>query len=248
MTLCGRRLRTDLHTPLVRSDGASSSARSPTSVSRAAPHVRPTQGRAPGVRSAVPGRPGQHFGRPARIRWWARGPPVRRPDKARQHPDTRRSCGLAAGSHPPGSVEAPRTGDRACGRHVHSAAAAHIGHPRRSTTPRPRRLPAGPDRHPCARTPHRAEAIHQPTALLGSVLLASIATLSLALPVRLTAFWQVPGPVGLLLWVPLQPALQSGRCSLRFLRSFPAGSGHFRMTLALVPAVIIVGWHLYGWR
>jgi hypothetical protein len=91
---------------------------------------------------------------------------------------------------------------------------------------------------------------HQPTALLGSLLLASIATLSVALPMRLIAFWQaLPGPVGLLLWVPFATSVAVGPLLFAFFAVFPRRIWTTaRMTLALVPAVIIVGWHLYGWR
>jgi hypothetical protein len=121
---------------------------------------------------------------------------------------------------------------------------------RRFAAAGPGRFSAGPDRHPGPALLIALTRSHQPTALLGSVLLASIATLSVALPLRLTAFWQaLLGPVGLLLWVPFATSVIVGPLLFAFFAVFPRQIWTTaRMTLALIPAVIIVGRHLCGWH
>jgi len=92
-------------------------------------------------------------------------------------------------------------------------------------------------------------ASHGP-ALLGALLLASIATLSLVLPMRIAAFWQsLPLPVGALFWVPFATSVAVGPLLFAFFAVFPRRLlSRRQFALALVPAVIVVAWHLYaGW-
>ena len=91
---------------------------------------------------------------------------------------------------------------------------------------------------------------HQRTALLGSLLLASIATLSVALPMRLVAFWQkLPEPLGGLLWLPFASSAAVGPLLFAFFAVFPHQIwSPVRVGLMLVPAAVTVGWHVYGWQ
>ena len=62
----------------------------------------------------------------------------------------------------------------------------------------------------------------QPSALLGAMLLASIATVSLVLPMRIATFWNaLPGALGLLLWVPFATSVAVGPLLFTFAAVFP---------------------------
>ena len=62
----------------------------------------------------------------------------------------------------------------------------------------------------------------QPSALLGALLLASIATVSLALPMRMAVFWQIVPPVlRELLWVPFATSVAVGPLLFAFFAIFP---------------------------
>ncbi len=89
----------------------------------------------------------------------------------------------------------------------------------------------------------------QPSALLGALLLASIATLSISLPMRIVAFWQLlPWPLSLLLWVPFTTSVAVGPLLFAFFAVFPRQRwSRSRLALALAPAVLTVGWYLYAW-
>ena len=90
----------------------------------------------------------------------------------------------------------------------------------------------------------------QRTALLGSLLLASIATLSVALPMRLVAFWQtLPVPLAVLLWLPFATSVAVGPLLFAFFAFFPRRIWPpVRVGLTLVPAALAVGWHVYAWQ
>ena len=88
----------------------------------------------------------------------------------------------------------------------------------------------------------------QPSALLGALLLASIATVSLVLPMRMAAFWQaLPPPVAALLWVPFATSVAVGPLLFAFFAVFPRRRlSRNRLAIALLPAVTIVAWHVYS--
>ena len=90
----------------------------------------------------------------------------------------------------------------------------------------------------------------QPSALFGAVLLASLATLSLALPMRMVAFWHALPPVfATLLWVPFATSVAVGPLMFAFFAVFPRRVlSTTRLTVAVFPAVLIVGWHVYAWH
>ena len=86
----------------------------------------------------------------------------------------------------------------------------------------------------------------QPSALLGALLLASIATISLKLPMRLAEFWeQVPALPALLFWLPFATSVAVGPLLFAFFAVFP------RRTLALstigvllLPGLVAVAWYV----
>ena len=88
----------------------------------------------------------------------------------------------------------------------------------------------------------------QPSALLGALLLASIATLSLVLPMRMAVFWRsLPPALGLLLWLPVAVSCAVGPLLFAFFATFPRRTwSHRRLGLAMVPAVVVVGWSVYA--
>jgi hypothetical protein len=90
----------------------------------------------------------------------------------------------------------------------------------------------------------------QPPALLGALLLASIATLSLVLPMRMAAFWHaLPPVIGGLLWLPFATSVAVGPLLFAFFAVFPRPLwSTARLTVALFPATLIVGWHMYAWH
>jgi hypothetical protein len=87
----------------------------------------------------------------------------------------------------------------------------------------------------------------QPSALIGALVLASIATTSLVLPMRLIAFWQaIPTVPGTLLWVPFTTSVASGALLFAFAWMFPQPVWRAsRLMVALLPAAAVAGWHLY---
>lgn len=87
----------------------------------------------------------------------------------------------------------------------------------------------------------------QGSALLGSLLLASLATISLALPMRLGVFWQaLPGWLEVLLWLPFTNSAAAGPLLFAFASIFPRRMWPKRwIALALLPAAMVVAWHLY---
>jgi hypothetical protein len=89
-----------------------------------------------------------------------------------------------------------------------------------------------------------------PPALLGALLLASLATVSLALPMRLAAFWQmVPGPAAALLWMPFATSVAVGPLLFAFFAVFPRRlMSPSSLVIAGVPAALVVGWHVYAWH
>ncbi len=87
----------------------------------------------------------------------------------------------------------------------------------------------------------------QPSALLGALLLASIATVSLALPMRLAEFWErLPRLPALLLWLPFATSVAVGPLLFTFFAVFPRRMlSSATLSLLLVPGLIAVVWHLY---
>jgi len=90
----------------------------------------------------------------------------------------------------------------------------------------------------------------QPSALLGALLLASIATVSLALPMRMAVFWQIVPPVAReLLWVPFATSVAVGPLLFAFFAIFPRPVWPARrLGIALLPAALVVAWHLSAWH
>ena len=90
----------------------------------------------------------------------------------------------------------------------------------------------------------------QRSALFGAVLLASLATVSLPLPMRLVAFWHALPPVlATLLWVPFATSVAVGPLLFAFFAVFPRRVlSTPRLAAAVFPAVLIVGWHVYAWH
>ena len=88
----------------------------------------------------------------------------------------------------------------------------------------------------------------QPSALLGALLLASIATLSLALPMRLAVFWRsLPPAIGVLLWLPMAVSAAVGPLLFAFFATFPQRKwSNRRLGAALIPAAVVVGWSVYA--
>jgi hypothetical protein len=87
----------------------------------------------------------------------------------------------------------------------------------------------------------------QGSALLGSLLLGSLATISLALPMRLGVFWRaLPDWLELLLWLPFANSAAAGPLLFAFASIFPRRLWPRRwIGLALLPAALVVAWHLY---
>jgi serine/threonine-protein kinase len=86
----------------------------------------------------------------------------------------------------------------------------------------------------------------QPSALLGSLLLASLATISLALPMRLGVFWHaLPGWLEGLLWLPFANSGAAGPLLFAFASIFPRRIWPKRwIALALIPAALVMAWHV----
>jgi len=90
----------------------------------------------------------------------------------------------------------------------------------------------------------------QPSALLGAVLLASVATVSVALPMRLAVFWQsLPAIPAALLWIPFATSVAIGPLLFAFFAVFPRRLwSTSTLAAAVVPAGLVVVWHVYGWH
>src|SRR4051812_1789697 len=90
----------------------------------------------------------------------------------------------------------------------------------------------------------------QPSALLGAMLLASLATVSLALPVRLAAFWRVvPAVPAALLWIPFATSVAVGPLLFAFFAVFPRRLwSPTSLALAMTPAAFVVGRHVHAWH
>ncbi len=88
----------------------------------------------------------------------------------------------------------------------------------------------------------------QPSALMGALLLASIATLSFVLPMRMAVFWRsLPPALGLLLWLPVAVSSAVGPLLFAFFATFPRRTwSHRRLGLAMIPALVVVGWSVYA--
>ena len=84
------------------------------------------------------------------------------------------------------------------------------------------------------------------SALLGSLLLASLATLSLALPMRLGVFWHaLPAWLEGLLWLPFANSAAAGPLLFAFASIFPRRIWPKRwIAVALIPAALVLVWHL----
>jgi membrane-associated protease RseP (regulator of RpoE activity) len=87
---------------------------------------------------------------------------------------------------------------------------------------------------------------HAP-ALLGAWLLASIATVSIVLPMRMAVFWrELVAPLELLLWLPATTSAAVGPLLFAFFATFPTRTwSPRRLGLSLVPGVLAVAWSLY---
>ena len=88
---------------------------------------------------------------------------------------------------------------------------------------------------------------HAP-ALLGAWLLASIATVSIVLPMRMAVFWrELPAPLELLLWLPATTGAAVGPLLFAFFATFPRRTGPpGRLALSLAPGVLAVAWSVYS--
>ncbi len=88
-----------------------------------------------------------------------------------------------------------------------------------------------------------------PPALIGALLLASIATYSLVLPMRMVAFWDaLPSPLGTLLWIPFATSVAVGPLLFAFFAVFPRHVlSMWTVAVALAPAAFIVLWDLNAW-
>ena len=86
----------------------------------------------------------------------------------------------------------------------------------------------------------------QGSALLGSLLLASLATISLALPMRLGVFWHaLPAWLEGLLWLPFANSAAAGPLLFAFSSIFPLRIWPRRwIAVALIPAALVLAWHL----
>jgi hypothetical protein len=87
----------------------------------------------------------------------------------------------------------------------------------------------------------------QPAALLGAWLLASFATVSYVLPMRMFDFWQgLPQPLRALLWLPHATSTSFGPLLFAFVAVFPRRTWSTSTLLAaLMPGVMAMGWFVY---
>jgi len=86
----------------------------------------------------------------------------------------------------------------------------------------------------------------QPSALLGALLLASLATVSLVLPMRLAEFWQqLPALPALVLWLPFATSVAVGPMLFAFFAVFPRRSlSPATIGALLLPGVVAVAWYV----
>jgi hypothetical protein len=87
----------------------------------------------------------------------------------------------------------------------------------------------------------------QPSALLAALLLGSLATVSLALPMRLAVFWQaLPGVLEAALWFPFTTSAAAGGLLFAFAAVFPRRIWPPAwIAVVLIPALLVVGLHLH---
>ena len=89
----------------------------------------------------------------------------------------------------------------------------------------------------------------QLSALVGALLLASMATVSVVLLMRMAAFWHaLAEPLSLLLWLPLATSAAVGSLLFAFFAMFPRrvlSTG--KLCMALLPGAFIMALHLYSW-
>lgn len=88
----------------------------------------------------------------------------------------------------------------------------------------------------------------KPPALLGALMLASMAMVSLMLPMRLAAFWNaLPTWLAMPLWVPFATSAAAGTLLFAFCAVFPRRVwSRTRIVVALMPGLAVVLWHLYA--
>ena len=87
----------------------------------------------------------------------------------------------------------------------------------------------------------------EPSARVGALLLASFATFSLVLPMRMLHFWgALPQPLRALLWLPYATSLSLGPLVFVFFGVFPRRIlRESTLIVALLPGVFATGWGLY---
>lgn len=87
----------------------------------------------------------------------------------------------------------------------------------------------------------------QPAALLGAWLLASFATVSYVLPMRMFHVWQgLPQPLEALLWLPHATSTSFGALLFAFVAVFPRRTwSTSRLLVALLPGAVAMGWFTY---
>ena len=88
----------------------------------------------------------------------------------------------------------------------------------------------------------------KPSAILAAVMLASMATVSLALPMRLAVFWRaLPAWLELLVWIPFATSAAVGPLLFLFSAVFPQRiRSKPRIAAALIPGFAVAAWHLYA--
>lgn len=84
-------------------------------------------------------------------------------------------------------------------------------------------------------------------ALLGALMLASMATVSLALPMRMAAFWKaLPNWIEWVLWVPFTTSAAVGPLLFAFVAVFPRRVwSKTTVAAAMIPGAAAAGWYLY---
>jgi hypothetical protein len=90
----------------------------------------------------------------------------------------------------------------------------------------------------------------QLSALLGSLFLGSLGTVSLVLPMRLGVFWQaLPEPAESLLWLPFTTSAAGGPLFFAFASVFPHRIWPSKwIAVALIPSLTAPAWHLHVGR
>ena len=166
-------------------------------VSCAARYVRPAESRSARFRPAVRARRCDRLSTAVRLHRSARGPAGWRLHQTSERSGSGGTHGLAARSRAPGSVEAVRARDRARRSVILGEPVAPVRSERMAVGARPAGssgLSPGADHHACPRVVVAFKRDSEPSALLGALFLASFATLSLALPMRMVAFWNALPP------------------------------------------------------